>query len=425
MKQFNNRTTTLILIALLTFSSFSIYSQPETTPNRGENFIKQIEGKIDKAKISIDKTCSDINGSKSAENWFLKGYVYTELSKSEIYKKTIPNAARDALTAIEKCKELDIEKKFNSDCINVLFDLSTMFYNQGINFYNSALKSNIISEFSSALENFENFFESVTTLGNDKAIINHLIESSKINKNSITVYTGYCAQKSGDNEKAKKYYSQIVLINEPDLEKVKQAGVPLGYIYYSDLLINTGDTATAKGVIDKGVRLYPNNSDVLMAAIDVFTKAKKVNEMADFLQVAIQKNPANVKMLVILGGAFNTISKDYAKKGYQATFVEYRDKAVKTYEKALALKPADNKLLFNINFNLGVLYYNPAVNAYKKKDEANKQEYEYLFKKAVPYLEAAYKIEPTNRNVMTMLMKAYQTLNETGKAEAIENELYK
>jgi hypothetical protein len=414
-----------IIVCLFVFAFKLVNAQPTTTTaNKGENFIKQIEGKLDKAKISIDKSCADINGSKSAENWYLKGYVYVDLAKSEVYKKLAPDAAKDALKAVEKCKELDVEKKFESDCINLLFELSTMFYNKGINSYNSALKTNAIGEFSTALINFEDFFEAIQTLGSDQTIVNHLIELNNINKNSVIVYTGYSAQQSGDNEKAKKYYSQTVLLNETN-DKAKLAGVPLGYIYYSDLLISTGDTATAKKVIEKGAKLYPDNSDVLMAAIDVYSKAKKVNEMADFLQTAVQSNPTNAKMLVVLAGAFNTIAKDYLKKGYKATSLEYRDKAVKTYEKALSLKITDNQLLFNINFNLGVLYYNPAVNAYKSRNDTNQQEYEFLFKKSVPYLEAAHKYDASNRNVMTMLMKAYQTLNETGKAEAIEKELYK
>ena len=414
-----------IIVCLIILTSNFLFPQTTTTtPSKGETFIKQIDGKLDKAKLSIDKSCADINGSKSAENWYLKGYVYVDLAKSEVYKKLAPNAAKDALTAIEKCKELDIEKKFESDCINLLSDLSTMFYNQGINAYNSALKSNSVGEFSSALVCFEDFFLAVQTLGNDQAIVNHLIELYKINKNSVIVYAGYSAQKSGDTEKAKKYYSQTIILDE-SFEKAKQSGVALGYIYYADLLITTGDTATAKKVIEKGAKLYPDNADVLMSAIDIFSKAKKVNEMAEFLQTAVQNNPTNAKMLVVLAGAFNAIAKDYLKKGYKATSLEYREKAIKTYEKALSLKITDSQLLYNINFNLGVLYFNPAVTAYKNKTEANTQEYEYLFKKCVPYLEAARKYDAASRNVMTMLMKAYQTLNETAKAEAIEKELYK
>ena len=413
----------LIVILLLFFSAF-VDAQSATTPNKGENFIKQIEGKLDKAKISIDKTCNDPNGSKVAENWYLKGYVYTELAKSAVYSKLAPNAAKDALTAIEKCKQLDVEKKFQSDCINLLFDLSTMFYNQGINSYNSALKTKSAGEFSTALVNFENFFETIEALGSDQAIVNHLIETSNINKNSVIVYTGYSAQKSGDIEKAKKYYAQTVLLNETN-EKALKAGVPLGYIYYADVLLESGDTALSRKVIEKGVKLYPTNEEVLMDAIDIYSKTKNPEQMSDFLTMAIQKNPTNAKMLVILAGAFNNISKDYAKKGYQATSLEYRDNAIKTYEKALNLNPSDGTLLFNINYNLGILYYNPAVQVYRNRNESNKQEYEYLFKKSVPYLEAAHKYNKGNRNVMNMLMKAYQTLNETGKAEAIEKELYK
>jgi len=415
---------TSLLFTLIAYSGL-LFAQPEKIPNKGESFIKQIEGKLDKAKVAIDKQCLDINGSKSAENFYIKGYVYTEIAKSAIYKNSVPNANTDALVAIKKCKELDIEKKYTSDCINVLFELSSMFYNDGISNYNTALKSNNTTDYSKALSNFENFFDVIKTLDNDQAIVNHLIESSKINKNAVVVYTAYCAQKSGDNEKAKKYYAQTVLLDEPNTEKAKSNGTSLGYIYYADLLLSTGDTATSKKVISKAVKLYPDNTDVISDAIDIYSKSKNASEMADFLQVALNSNPNNSKMLVILAGAFNTISKDYLRKGYQSTSNEYRDKAIKTFEKVLTLKPTDNKIVFNANYNLGILYYNPAVISYKKKDENNKQEYEYLFQKAVPYLENAYKIDSKNKNVINMLMKCYQTLNETGKAEAIEKELYK
>ena len=186
------------LFCIFILISQSAFAQTTTSGNKGENYIKQIEGKIDKAKISIDKSCADINGSKSAENWYLKGYVYVELAKSAVYKNSVPNAAKEALKAIVKCKDLDVERKFESDCINLLFDLSTMFYDNGINLYNTALKSNLVNDYSSALVSLEDFFEVINTLGNDQTVVNHLIEFNKINKNSVIVYTAYCAQKSGD-----------------------------------------------------------------------------------------------------------------------------------------------------------------------------------------------------------------------------------
>lgn len=414
----------LIIVFFGIFFSGNLFAQQLTPSTRGENFIKQIEGKLDKAKLQVDKICSGINGSSSAENWFLKGYVYNELSKSEVFKKTAPEADIESLNAIDKCKKLDIENKFVSDCINVLFELSTNFYNKGITSYNSALKSGQQAEFQNGLKMFENFFHAINLLGNDQAIINHLIEINNINKNSVIVYTGYCAQKSGDTDKAKQYYSQLILLNEP-AEKAKKSGSPLAYIYYSEALLHSGDSALAKKVIDKGAKIYIDDPDVIMTAVDINSKLNKVHELSEFLELAVNSNSGNAKLLVVLAGAYNNVSKSYAKSGYKSTSMEYRDKSIKTYEKALNLNPNDKQLLFNINYNLGIHYYNPAVQAYKIRNETNLTEHEHLFKKCIPYLESAHKINPSNKNVMTMLMKAYQSLNETAKAESIEKELYK
>ena len=81
-------------------------------------------------------------------------------------------------------------------------------------------------------------------------------------------------------------------------------------------------------------------------------------------------------------------------------------------------------MLFNINYNMGILYYNPGVQAYKKQDEAGRAEAEALFGKAVVYLEKALELDKTNKNVINMLLKCYQTLNNTQRAEELEKLLY-
>lgn len=414
----------IIFILIFFVNLFSLFAQTNGT-SKGENFIQQIEGKLDKAKAQVDKQCADIEGSKSAENWYLKGYVYTELAKSQVYKKIAPHAEFEALEAVKKSKELDTKNKFESDRINLLFDLSTLFYNKAINLYNDGVENKKDQNFPDALTNFEKFQECIDVLGSDQVIVTNLLNYNKVSLNNIYLYTGYSAQKSNQFDKAKANYDKIVLLNVP-ADQARQSGNPLAYIYYMDLLLANKDTLAARGVAEKGLEVYPENPDVVLAAIDLFSKMKKMSEMSDLMEKVVSQNAnPDLKMLFVLGQAYNKISKEYLMKGYQSTADDYKNKAITYFEKVLQSNPTDKNLIFNTNYNLGVIYYNAGVNAFKKRSESNTTEYEFLFKKSLPYLEKAKEINPQNKNVLNMLLKAYTSLNEKVKAEAIENELYK
>lgn len=414
----------ILLFFIATLSFCYINAQNKGT-SKGENFIQQIEGKLDKAKVQVDKQCADIEGSKNAENWYLKAYVYNELAKSQVYKKIAPNAEFDALEAVKKSKELDTKKKFESDRINLLFDLSTLFYNKAILLYNEGIENKKDANFPDALLNFEKFLECINVLGSDQVIVTNLLDYNKVSLNNIYLYIGYSAQKCNQFEKAKNYYDKLILLNEP-ASQARQSGNPLAYIYYIELLLNNKDTLSARGVAEKGLEVYPENPDVVLAAIELFSKMKKMSEMADLLEKLVAKNSnADTKMIFVLGQAFNNISKEYARKGYKSTAEQYKTKAIEYFEKVLKANPSDKKIIYNTYYNLGVIYYNAGVNAYKQRSESNTTEYEFLFKKSLPYLEKAKEIDPKNKNVLNMLLKAYTSLNEKAKAEAIENELYK
>lgn len=414
-----------VTISILLAYSISLNAQPKTTTSRGENFIQQIQGKLDKAKEQVDKLCSDPATKQSGENWYLKAYVYNELAKSQVYKKLAPNAEFEAIEAVKKSKELDTKKKFESDRINLLFDLSTLFYNKAIILYNDGVKNKKEQNFKDALINFEKFLECLDILGSDQVIVNHLLNYNNVSLNDVYLYTGYCAQKLNQFDKAKSYYDKLVLLNTSN-EYARQSGNPLAYIYYIDLLLANKDTFAARGVAEKALEVYPDNPDVVLAAIDLFSKMKKMTEMADLIEKIVQQNSnPDLKMIFVLGQAYNKISKEYAVKGYKSTSEQYKNKAITYFEKILQSNTNDKKLIFNTNYNLGVIYYNAGVNSFKKRNETNTTEYEFLFKKSIPYLEKAKELSPNNRNVLNMLLKAYTVLNDKTKAQAIEKELYK
>ena len=95
--------------------------------------------------------------------------------------------------------------------------------------------------------------------------------------------------------------------------------------------------------------------------------------------------------------------------------------AEKEYVKALELKP-DYEV---VNYKLGALYFNQAADYNKKlndlppKETAKAKEYEEKvkenFKKAAPYLEKAYEINP-DKAYKQRIFQIYTRLGETEKA---------
>lgn len=86
---------------------------------------------------------------------------------------------------------------------------------------------------------------------------------------------------------------------------------------------------------------------------------------------------------------------------------------------------------YTANYNMGILYYNEAVNIIKALDydldlitlELIQEETVELFKKALPYMLKARDLNPKRKETLIGLSGIYFSLNELEKSEQIENEI--
>lgn len=86
---------------------------------------------------------------------------------------------------------------------------------------------------------------------------------------------------------------------------------------------------------------------------------------------------------------------------------------------------------YTANYNLGILYYNEAVNIIKGLDydldlitlELIQEETVDLFKKALPFMLKARDLNPKRKETLIGLSGIYFSLNELEKSEQIENEI--
>jgi len=248
-----------------------------------------------------------------------------------------------------------------------------------------------------ALENFE------------KAI--PIYNSAHIKDLTIVYYSaGFSAQLLGDTAKAIKYYQASIGPN------LKKANI---YVNLANLYLKTDQTDKALATAQKGLDVIPGNLDLLITEANIYMHNGASQKANELLNKAAEKDPNNYELQYAIGINYDKMTRDSSitEEMKIASF----NASVAAYERALKIKPD----YFNAAFNLGAMYYNSAANkltsagnlpmSETKKYDALKASAVEDFKKAIPVLENAHKIDPKDHSTMVMLRTAYlQTKNMDG-----------
>ncbi|MBP5709279.1 MAG: tetratricopeptide repeat protein, partial [Bacteroidales bacterium] len=147
---------------------------------------------------------------------------------------------------------------------------------------------------------------------------------------------------------------------------------------------------------------YPNDPTIKLSLIDAFNKLGKYEQAYKFLDQAIAEDPSNYNLYYVAGVTYL----------HDNNF----EKAISNLTKAYQL----NSSTFDTNYGLGAAYVNYGADLAQKAndiidiaqynaaiDEANE-----VFKKALPYMEAALNYQPDNVDVMNTLKELYFRLRQ-------------
>ena len=175
------------------------------------------------------------------------------------------------------------------------------------------------------------------------------------------------------------------------------------------IYIERGDTEKAKALIKTARAENPDDVFLMRADADMSYKMGDNARYNELMEKIVASDPENPELYFNLG-----ISND--QLGNQEKALEYYNKALELrpdYEAALinlaALKlSGEDKIVEEMN-SLG----NSAADN-KKYDELKKQR-ELSYKDALPYLEKARAINPSNQNVLKYLMNIYSQIGEDAK----------
>ncbi len=157
------------------------------------------------------------------------------------------------------------------------------------------------------------------------------------------------------------------------------------------------DTVSGLKVMLEGAELFPKSEYYLPNAINIYLIQGKLDQAKTMLTKALEKDPKSRIYLLMMANVYEQTDK--------------WDEAGVWYKKLLEVNPKD----FQANYNLARSYYNQAVELLNAKelDKLTENKAKEFFKQALPYFEAAYKIEPDK--AYYLLSNVYDRLGMTDK----------
>ncbi|MFI5219962.1 MAG: tetratricopeptide repeat protein [Bacteroidia bacterium] len=363
----------LLLLAII--YTGSLYAQ-KTKVQTAWNFLKYDQ--LDKAKEAIDDASVNEQSINMEKTWYYRGLIYQRIFKHEKYANLDPQPLQKAYEYYQKSLELNPRSEFVDSIKLFKTIIVNNLSNAGIEQYNA-------KNYSAALESFESVLKMIPS---DTATI---------------LNAAYSAEKSGNKEKAKKYYQSLIDMNYADAKI---------YVFLSNILKAEGDTAKALTIIQNGRKLFPEDKNLAIEELNFYLYSGKSREAIEPLNQAIAKDGGNANLFFARGSIFDKLNET--------------DKAKADYNKAIELKPD----YFDAYYNMGAMFFNQGAelankaNAIppgktKEYDEAKKKA-DNKFKESQPFLEKALELNPTDRSTLLSLKQLYARLGDTVKYEKIK-----
>lgn len=421
MKLFNKLLFTIALSGIAAIA-FSQQNNVVSTINYLKDYTKynEIEA-LQKAKQRIDDAVKHDDTKGSAKAWFYRGKVYHTLfdnafnnqmkqiqepdnNKKNVlaYQNVLMNDLDVALESYSKAIELDSKNDFTADANNMI---KIIVLNYSYKSYSMYVGKK---------------YEEAAMFG-EKTFDLSIKYKTKTDTNALNT-AAYCAAKTGQSEKAMTLYNKLLEMKYQPLQT---------YSYIIELYKQKNDMDGLKKTLASARKDYPNNYTLIVEELNIYIKEGKTNEAIQSLKLAIEKEPNNAELHLVLGQTYNKLA---FPEDPEAKRPDNYDQLVKDaeveYAKAVEIKPD----YVNALYSFGVFYNNwgaSIINASNKltdikKIEAEEKKANEIFLKAIPLLEKAHELDKTDKDTMRALKQLYAKTGQGGSEKYKKiNELLK
>ena len=365
-----------------------------TKQNRVDKAAKQMSfAKIElgKAKASIDLAAENEETKNEARTWHYYGIVYYKIAAYPDFNDLDPEALDKSLNAFIKIIELD--PAYANDRQN-MFDIYQHIQSITSNYFNKGAVAYENGEYKEAIDCYMAAYKSNLVIGqkDNEAL---LIAAQ------IALYN------------AKEYESAIAICNQLLAEQYES---PKVYQYLAVANSQLGNDEDMLKYINEGRVKFPEDDNLVNEQINAYLKLKREAEIIDQIKEMANKNSNNSIYCLIIG----TIYSNQESEIYNV------DSALVYYNRAIEINPSDE----NAYINVGSMYIDKSAALINKANELpldKFKEYDALIaeakvfdEKALPYVEKAYELVPTDDAIRQALRTLYVRLKMMDKARALE-----
>jgi tetratricopeptide (TPR) repeat protein len=336
------------------------------------SFIEQ--GALDKAKEALDQAFLNEKSMNNPKTYATKGKLCQEVFKSENpkFKALYADPLDEAYKAYEKALQLDTKGNLSKQ-----FKLNQTYLLLGNDFINQGVQRFQTQDFEGALKSFET---NIKVASSDAYI--GVVDSGIYFNAGLAAYNG-------------KMYAKAIPHFKKCTEMKYEATMPYFLEYQSYMGLK--DTTNGEEVLKSAFKVYPDTQSVILQLVDHYMRCNRLAEAFSYINLAKTKDPNNHSLLWAEGVL-------YMKQ-------EKYTEAIASLTKSVELKGD----VFDTQFNLGVCYYNKAVEMYLKANDimdATKYnvavgEANSVFINAIPFFEKANSIKPDDPDSLRNLKELY------------------
>ncbi len=384
-----------LLLWLLTTTVYFSFAQ-KANLIKADNYRKYEQ--YDKAKTAIDEATVNEQTKGIEKTWYYRGLIYQSLYHDSINGYLCDHCLETAYESFMKANQINPKNEWAVEISSVRLPLlSRDFFERGVKEFNNA-------RYAEALNSFEKVQQILP--GDTSSILN----------------SAYSAEKAKNYGKAKDYYNRLISMHYRD------AAI---YTALSNIYKQEKDTAHALITVREGMKMYPDSMNLILSEINILLALGKNNEAVEAIDKATKKDPKNASLYLALGSTYDNLANPKDAVGDDlprpANHAEYMTKAEDAYRKGLQINPNS----FELNYNLGAIYFNQAAemanaaNNLKSNAEFEKAKLRYIskFQEAQPYLEKALEIAPNDKSTLISLRQLYLQTSQTEKYNKVKSAL--
>jgi tetratricopeptide (TPR) repeat protein len=380
----------IVFLALTIAVSINVSAQKSNVQNAFKSLKKD---KIPEAIEYIELAAKNESTSNSVKMHNYRGQIYFEVHSNPEYRSL------DKM-AILKCAN-SWQSMYNHPKVGKWFDegqINSNITKAGVGLYNKGVELYSDKDYSNAKLLFNKIFD-LLPLDESKSL-----SRSNVTKEAVYLNLYYSCAAQGDLSGSKENLQELIDASYQD---------PQIYAYMSEIYQREGNAEKALAIIKEGRDYFDTDVNLIISELNFYLGSDDFVKAEELLQLAVKEDPNNEKLFFALGTSYDKLG-DF-------------DKAQDAYKEAVSIDPD----FYDANYNLGIMCYNKGGELNNKANDTRdfakadkiKANAESIMLEGLPYMEACYRLQPDDKNILIVLKELYYRNGDETKYKEIVSKL--